>query len=96
MSDDNIPTTTVENTDIDKTPVPPGQINITWTTRRNMSIVSLACMILTVICFMFIVPESRIDKLEPIVSNALWAWFSIIAVYMGSTTLPVIQWFRKN
>jgi RsiW-degrading membrane proteinase PrsW (M82 family) len=61
---------------------------ITWTNRRRMAWLSLIAMILTLMLCIFYIPLERLDKLNVLVGDFFWCMFAVIAVYMGSTSIP--------
>jgi len=65
--------------------------NERWKNRRRMSWIALWATMAVTAAMMFIVPESRIEKLDEVVVWFYVSMASIIGVYIGSATFSDIK-----
>ena len=68
-----------------------GTPEIRWTNRRRMAWISLISILIVTGILLFVIPESRIEKLSDVIS---WFYFSmagIVGAYMGFATMSSIK-----
>lgn len=66
----------------------PKNMIVTWTNRRKMAWLALWANNILIGLALFVIPEQKIDTLQDIITTFMWVNLSIVAAYLGFTSLP--------
>jgi len=65
--------------------------SLRWKNRRRMAWISVITMVLMTGALFFFVPETKLDKLQDVISWAYMSFASVVGAYMGLATFEGIK-----
>lgn len=66
----------------------PRNLMVTWNNRRQMAWWSMFSINILVAVSLFVLPTDKALALQDIITTAMWVFLSVVAAYLGFTSLP--------